>query len=180
MALVVEDGTGKTDADAFVSVAGFEAWADKRGHAHSDYTEAQKEQAIRRATEFMSTAWRWKGYPTKGRNADGGAQAQAWPRAFAIDKYGVSVRSDVVPVEVINATCEVTRRELASPGAMTPDTTPSERRKSVGVGPLRVEYDLSRRDPGAVRPVLLSVQDLIGHLLDHAGGSRIVGKAVRV
>jgi hypothetical protein len=179
MGLIVETGAGLANADAFVSVADFEAWADKRGHAHADYTAAQKEQAIRRATEFMSTAWAWKGYPTKGRNHSDGEQAQAWPRSYVADQYGAAIASDVVPVEVVNATCEVTRRELASPGAMTPDTTPSERLKSEQIGPLRFEYDMSRRDPGGVRPVLLSVQDLIGHLLDHSQGSRVVGRAMR-
>lgn len=180
MTLVVEDGTGKTDANGFISVAYFKAYCDARGHDYSAYSDTLIEQGIVRATAFMSDSYRWAGERTKGRSAIGGGQALAWPRWDVVDDDGYSVPADEVPDEIERATAEVTRRELATPGAMTPDYTPSERVKMEKVGSIAVEYDLSRTDADSVRPVLLVVRDLIGPLLATGGGSLVQGSAVRV
>lgn len=183
MAIVVEDGTGKTDANAFISIAYFKAYCDARGHDYSAYSDTLIEQGIVRATAFMSDSYKWAGERIKGRSAIGGGQGLAWPRWDVVDDDGYSVPADSVPDEIERATAEVTRRELATPGAMTPDYNPSLRVKSKNVkaGPVSsaTEYDMSRTDAGSVRPVLLVVRDLIGPLLATGGGSMIQGTAVR-
>ena len=179
MALVVEDGTGKTDADAFISVAYFKAYADARGHSYADYTDAQIEQAIIRSTDFLSDSFTWEGFKRNERGNLDGEQSLAWPRSWVEDRNGYSVPNDEIPDEIERATAEIVRRELETPGSMTPDYTPSERVKSERVGPLTVEYDLSRTDAESVRPVLLVVRDLIGQFLKRGAGSRIAGSSVR-
>ena len=180
MALVVEDGTAKTDANGFISMAYFKAYCDARGHDYSAYSDTLIEQGIVRATAFLSDSYKWAGERVKGRSAIGGGQALAWPRWDVVDDDGYSVPSDSVPDEIERATAEVTRRELVTPGAMTPDYTPSDRVKMERFGPVTFEYDLSRTDAESVRPVLLVVRDLIGPLLATGGGSIIQGSAVRV
>ncbi|MEB3419910.1 DnaT-like ssDNA-binding protein [Salipiger marinus] len=183
MPIVVEDGTGKTDATAFISLAYFKAYCDARGHTYGA-DDTLIEQAIVRATAYLSDSYRWAGERIRGRSAIGGGQALAWPRSDVVDDDGYSVPADSVPDEIQRATAEVARRELSTPGAMTPDYTPSERVKSktVKAGPVSsaTEYDLSRTDADSVRPVLLVVRDLIGPLLARGGGSMIQGSAVRV
>lgn len=179
MALTAEDGTGKTDADAFVTLAAFKAYCDTRGTDYSDYSDAQLEQAIVRATDYLSEGFSWKGYKVKPRGTTGGEQALAWPRYNATDRGGYSVASDSVPREVQQATHEVAAAEMASPGVMQPTYTPSERVKREKVGPLETEYHIADTSPQSSRPVILRVRDLIGGLLDTTGGSRLVGEAYR-
>lgn len=177
MTLTVENGTGLAGADAFPSLVAFKAYCDKRGYSYT--TDELINQAIVRATAFMSDSFGWAGWRVKGRNATGGAQALSWPRYGVIDDAGYSVPSDSVPVEVIEATIEIAILELATPGIMTPSYTPSERVKSEKVGKLAIEYDLSAIGPESARPVLLAVRDKIGAFLATGGGLSIAGVAVR-
>lgn len=178
MTLTVEDGTGKTDADAFISVAYFEAYHDARGNDYSAYSEAQVEQAIVRATDYLSESYTWQGYKVKERGASGGAQSLAWPRTYVVDANGYAVASGEIPVEIQKATAEVALYEAANPGGMQPAYVAHARVKSERVGPLAVEYDLSSLDAQGARPVLLAVRDLVGQFLAKGGGSRLFGKAV--
>jgi hypothetical protein len=172
MALVVEDGTGKADAEAFVSVADCAAYCTNRGLSWTG-TDALKEAAIRRATTYLSTGFTWKGLKLNGRS-----QALAWPRTGVTDADGDDVSDDEVPVEVVNACCEVAARELASPGVTSPDVTMTERVRSEGIGPLRTEYAAAPATADAARPVLTLVMDLIGGLL--SGSSNLLaGSASR-
>jgi len=179
MALVVEDGTGLTNANAFVSVVDFKAYCDERGHVYSTYTDAVIEQAAVRSTDYLSNSWPWDGFKLKERGNAAGAQALAFPRTNLTDSKGYSVASDSVPIEVVSATCEVMLIEVANPGITTPTYTPHERVKSEGVGPLKVEYDLSRTDADGARPIMLVVKDLIGQFLVSGAGSRLQGASTR-
>lgn len=179
MTITVEDGTGKVDADAFVSLADFKLYCDGRGKDYSAYADAALEQAIVRASDYLSNGFSWKGYKVNPRGASGGEQALAWPRTGVVDANGYSVASDSVPLEIEKATYEIAAVEMVTPGAMQPTYTPSERVKREKVGPLETEYHISDTSPQSARPVLLSVRDLIGGLLSTSGGSRIVGAAYR-
>lgn len=178
MALTVEDGTGLTGADAFISLAYYKAWADDRGHSYSAYSDAELEQAIVRATDYLSESFHWQGYKLKERGASGGTQALAWPRTYVVDRNGYSVANDEVPVEVMKATAEIAKAEAATPGIMQPTYTPHDRVKSERFGSVAFEYDLGSRDAQGARPVLLAVRDLIGQFLA-ATGSSIVGETLR-
>lgn len=179
MALVVETGTGRTDATAFVSVATFKAYCDARGFDYSTYSNSQIEQAIVRATERLSDGYAWAGEKVKGRNSAGGAQALAWPRTNVVDRDGYSVPSNSVPEEIQRATSEITQRELVSPNSMSPDVVPGQQKVLVQAGDIKWE---NMAQPGAhsMVPVLTVVRDLIGPLLATGGGSAVQGRAVRV
>lgn len=178
--LTVEDGTGRTDADAFISLAYFKAYCDKRGKSYASYADALIEEAIVRATDYLSESYRWRGFKLKERGHRDGEQALAWPRSYVWDRNGYTVAQDEVPTEIEKATAEVTFYELGSPGGIQPTYTPHDRVKSEKVGPLATEYDLSRTDADGARPVLLIVRDLIGPFLDSAAGSLVVGQVARI
>lgn len=178
MTLTVEDGTGLAAADAFISLAYAAAYHAARGNtawAAGTVTDDAREQAIRRATTFLSIAFTWQGFKVRARS-----QALAWPRSFVQDGEGNTVANDEVPDEVEQATAEAALRELATAGALTPDYTPSERVSQETVGPISITYDLSRTDTEATRPIMLIVRDLIGPLLAAGGGSQVAGRTVRV
>lgn len=175
MAIVVETGVGLANADALISVAYADTYHARIGNAAWAGADEVKEPAIVRATSFLSNAYVWQGLRRRGRD-----QALAWPRTQVFDQEGYSVAFDAIPTEVQQAVAEIALRELAAPGAMTPDYTPSERVKREQFGPVAFDYDLSRTDAESVRPVLLVVRDLIGPLLGPGRGSNIQGSAVRI
>jgi hypothetical protein len=177
MALTVENGTGLANADALVSLAAFKSYCDALGLSYAAYTDTQLEQAIRRASLYLTNGFRWKGYPVKPRGA--GNQALSWPRYDVTDEYGYSVDYASVPAEVANAACEIALREAETPGIMTPDYTPGERVKSERIGPVSFEYDMSVAGAESTRPVLLKVTDMIGKFLDDSGGTMLAGQVVR-
>lgn len=115
--------------------------SDRGNSAWAAATDPDKNTALQRATEFIDTTYLslWPGYKTGGR-----AQELEWPRtdAWVEDGATISAIGDaVIPNEVINATYEAALRELASPGALTPDVTPGELVRSASVdGAVSVEY----------------------------------------
>lgn len=178
MSLTVEDGTGLSNADAFVSLADFKAYCDARGQSYSAYEDTDLEPAIRRASYFLTNSYRYQGRRVKGRS-----QSLAWPRYNVYDATDpdvtLAVAYDSVPQEIVDATCEVALREAANPGSMNPDVTLSEKVKMEKVGQIAVEYANFNNTADASRPVLLIVRDMIGHLLAAGTGNSLVGVSSR-
>ncbi len=172
--MIIEDGTGKWDANAFASLAYVDAYHASRGNTTWGGDDQLREEAIIRSSFFLSNSFHWKGYKKRGR-----LQSLEWPRFYVYDEEGLTVDSDTVPVEIQQAVAEVALRELTIPNSMTPDYTPADRIKMEKIGPLTTEYDLSRTDAESVRPVLLIVRDLVGALLDTGSGSRLAGASSR-
>lgn len=103
---------------AYGTDAGYKAWADARGVAYGAYTDAQIAAARLRASEFIDAEY---GASFPGLKTSGRSQDRAWPRSGAYDIEGYSIASTVVPDEIVNATYEGTKRELASAGSLAPD-----------------------------------------------------------
>lgn len=180
MALTVEDGTGKADADSFVSVSEADAYHTSLGNDGWDSpngasaSEELKEQALRRASRFLSDSFKWKGYPVNGRD-----QNLAWPRFYVSDDEDYGIESNEIPTEVKRATFEIALLEIITPGTMTPTVTESARVKREKVGPLEVEYLNTRSDAWGDRPTVTKVIDMISPLLRAGSSNRLVGRTVR-
>lgn len=147
MALIVEDGSGLADAASYASVTFVDAHQAARGNAlWETMGTAEKEQALRRATDYMEQAYRerWAGYLLNT------TQALAWPRAFVPIKgfasggfgigrasgYGAYLPSNSVPALVQKACAEMAYR--AAGGELAPDVGRLKSRTQVG--PITVEY----------------------------------------
>ena len=69
MAIVVEDGTGKSTAESYISVADASTYHTARGNTAwaALTTDALREAALRKATDFMRQVYRsrWQGYKVK-------------------------------------------------------------------------------------------------------------------
>lgn len=134
MALSVEDGTGKADAESLASVAAYKARCDARGVSYVAYADASIEQDLRKATDFMAVyRERWSGYRTTA------AQALDFPR------YNMPIRdvaytqyyaNDAVPVLAINACIDLAVRVRTAP--LQPDLTRTIKREKTG--DLETEY----------------------------------------
>jgi hypothetical protein len=134
MALIVEDGSGKSDSESYISVADASSYHTARGNTAwaALATDALREAALRRATDYMRQAYRsrWQGYKV---NED---QALDWPR-YDVEVEGYAVDSDIVPTEVKNACAELALK--ASAAELNPDLTQGV--LSEQVGSISVTYD---------------------------------------
>ena len=90
MALIVEDGSGKANAESYVSVADCTAYAAAHGLTFTG-DEPAKEARLRRATQYIDAQYAFKGEEQTD------TQALAWPRTVAIG----------VPREIVSACCEL-------------------------------------------------------------------------
>jgi hypothetical protein len=162
MALIVEDGTGKADAESYISVADATAYHAARGNAAwaALASDAVREQMLRKATDYMEQAYseRWKG---ERATTD---QALSWPRSGV---HGVD--SDVVPSAVSRACAELALRAIS--GDLAPDL--SGQVKSETVGPISVTY----ADGARQQVKFQAVDSMLSALLE---GSSITVKLVRV
>ena len=174
MALTVEDGTAKADADALWSLADIDSYHSDRGNTDWTGTDAVKEGAIRRATSYLSDHFDWMGSRTEGRS-----QALSWPRSGVVDREGETIADDEIPVEIQYACAEAALRELVDPGSLAPDFTPTERLTEVRVGPITVKYDDTRTEADAARLVALRLRDLIAQFLSLYQTSRLSGGSYR-
>ena len=88
MALIVEDGTGKSDAESFISVADADTYHSNRGNTDwASLLTAAKEQNLRKATDYICQVYRMKWAGTRVN----GTQALDWPRAYVLrDDYEYS------------------------------------------------------------------------------------------
>jgi len=165
MALVVEDGTGKSDADSYLS----EADADTYNTAHSASTDwsgadsADKEKALRLATQYLDVRYDglWKGYKATD------AQALAWPRIVAEkeDCYDSAYYAqDALPAVLEKATAELALRVIEGDTLFDDITKPGTiKSQSVTVGPIQKSieymggYNQVKKYPlidGLVRPLI--------------------------
>lgn len=132
MALIVEDGTGLPDAEAYISAADAAAYLASRGDtAFGELAEPAQEAALRQAADYMAAAYgpKWCGK----RMTD--TQALDWPRTGF----------DGVPVVVARMNATLAAR--ASQGPLMADEGAAV--QSETVGPISVTY--AKGNTGAVR-----------------------------
>lgn len=130
MALNVEDGTGQTEAESYITVAQFKAYADGRGYDYSSSTDAFIEQKLRLASGYIDTQFRFKG------NRKTSAQSLEFPRMNLIDFSGYDIQG--IPKRLKDACSELTFKALGSDLYL--DQNRGGKVKSESVGPLSVTY----------------------------------------
>lgn len=122
MAFVVEDGSGKEDANSYIAEAFADTYHTDRGNAAwGTAATPDKETALIRATDYIDKRF---GISFKGwRRAK--QQALEWPRLDAYDKDGFAYDGiDIVPRALQRACAEYALRALvAAPLAPDPAVT---------------------------------------------------------
>nr|WP_315467149.1 DnaT-like ssDNA-binding protein [uncultured Undibacterium sp.] len=141
MSLIVEDGTGKSDAESLCSLSDANAYHAARGNAAwgALASDDLREQSLRKATDFITQMYRlkWQGIRSKV------TQALDWPRiSVYIEDY--PVLTTIVPTDVKNACAELALK--ASTTVLAADLKQGV--KSKKVGPIETVYDEhSNRSP---------------------------------
>lgn len=136
MALIVEDGSGKADAESYLSVADATAHHLKMGNKEAWAAvgnEATKEALLRQGANYLRDRYlgQWQGQATVH------TQRLDWPRTGTVSRTGAFIAINVVPEEVKAACAELALK--AASAALMPDTTQKVKREKVG--PIEVEYD---------------------------------------
>lgn len=142
MALIVEDGTGKSDAESYLSVADCDTYWTKHGDptTWSGATTAAKEEALRMATQYLDVVYgaRFRGYRV---DED---QSLAWPRSGIIDRDGYEVPDDALPSKLEEATAEAAHRHITETDGLIPDLdnpgTVGELEQQIGPLRERIKY----------------------------------------
>jgi hypothetical protein len=161
MAFVVEDGTGVAGATSYCSEDDFDTYVEDRNYT---VTVGDTETALIRATQVLDATYRkrFPGYRTNGRD-----QNLEWPRTEATDDADNAIEVDEIPIEIIDATCELALRELASPGSTMADIDRGGQPKRLKAGSVEIEYGAN-----ATTKAVFSLIDgiLDGLLAGSAGG----------
>lgn len=127
MALVIEDGSVVANANSYITVAEFKAWADARGISYG--TDQAVEQAILRAMDWFERQY------FIGNKANENQPLQ-WPRTEAlIDGYYADATE--IPKEVNTALYEATKVELEGNSELNNEDRRTIREQ---VGDISVEY----------------------------------------
>ena len=113
MALIIEDGSGVSNANSYASVGTVDAYHTSRGNATWTGDTTPKEAAILRAMDYI------EGMPWKGQRAIYTSTLE-WPRLNDLDRSGYPIAADTVPQGVILALCAAALVELVTPGALAP------------------------------------------------------------
>jgi hypothetical protein len=141
MALVVEDGTAKADAESYCTTLHAGKYLRDRGRANDwDMLDILvREQYLRQATDFMTQKYRVR---WSGRRFNT-TQRLDWPRVGVVIEefeggYGMfNVSYETVPEEIKNACAELALRASIAP--LSEDT--SVRVIQETIGPITVKYD---------------------------------------
>jgi hypothetical protein len=139
MALIVEDGNGLINAEAYCSEAYADNYHDKRGNT-AWASIANKEAALIKATDYMEQVYRtrWNGLRKTT------TQALSWPRLWAPntdsnDALLTYYSSTIVPTLISNACAELALK--TANGELLADQEQAVISESVG--PISVTYDKS-------------------------------------
>lgn len=142
MALIVEDGTGKPDAESYADAATFAEYAGLFGRT-IPVTEAEQEALLRRAALQMNTlGW-------KGSRAVAG-QALAWPRAGVV-RDGEYLPAAYIPREIEQGQMALAFELAAFEAQQAAGVVGAVKRKKVDV--LEVEYAEPVINKGKLLPV---------------------------
>lgn len=163
LTVVVEDGSGLSNANAFASVAEITAILDEDIYAAAwpallnDQQSAVAVRATRLIVEDVALrGWRWWGYPISS------LQALPFPRAGLFDREGYPIASTIVPTDIkrlVAEFCEI----IAGVDRAAAANGPAE--QSVTMGRTSVTYALP--SGGSTAPVVPNrLYSSILHLVD--------------
>lgn len=137
MAFVAEDGTGKENANSYISVAQADEYFQLRNNAAwSALTEQVKQSSLVQATDYIEARWGDKFAGSKLTKT----QALLFPRVGSTKTQGV-------PANLIKATCEYAVRASKEPLAPDLQFDSSNRvvnSKTTKVGPIETKVEYSK------------------------------------
>lgn len=161
----VEDGSGLSDSTSYVALADANDYfvIDPNSAAWSALPDdAAKQRQLSWATRILDQKTRWKGSKTVADSA------LRWPRSGVTDRDANPVDSDVIPIQVKQATLELTKFLLSNDLTVGADV---DYLKLVKIDVIELEYQDKTGQP--VLPSLIN-EILMGLGYIANGGPRFV------
>ena len=152
---VIEDGTNKTDATSYVTVADFRQYWENRGVDYATYADSQCQVALNKATQYIDNLYLYQG------QKETVTQSLEFPRDCLYDRNYID-QSSTIPDRLQYAVCECAG--FAIEGNSFDPANANVRSKSMGK--LSVTYD----KVNAKNPKLIKAEKYIG---DYAQGTRV-------
>lgn len=134
MALIVEDGTGLANANAYASEAEVDAYHVLIGTpaaSWADLSTAAKEAAIVEATQYIDALYHgsWQGYRLNSTQALDWVRSGVYVDGFLLDQDAVPKRlKDATAILALASTTETLLVDVSTPG--------SERTNRIKIGPM--------------------------------------------
>ena len=160
MAFIVEDGTGKTNATSYLSVADFESYWTDRGTTFTE-TDAVIQGWLVSATEYIDTMYKFWGVVTYEN-----VQALQWPREGVRDNKNYLIESDTIPQELKDATARLAIE--AQDGSKNLESKLENGLQSKRIGPVSKTYK------GSYKADYKVVTNLLRSLIRNNAGLRTV------
>ena len=154
MALIIEDGTGVANAQAYSDAADCITFATTYFGSSLTGSTAEKEATILRTVNFMNSL-NWIGNPTFGR-----AQELSWPRT-GVDDIGTGE----IPREVIKAQHILARAEHAAIGTLAPSGSASGQVIKEKVDVIEITYAETQGGVESDRVTVTDAMDLLAPFL---------------
>lgn len=155
VALIIEDGTGKSDANTWASLDEFKNYFLYQPRSVTSYTDDAIESRLVAAAIILSHRYRWCGKKTVK------TQALAWPRTGAYDQDRESVGSNDIPPYLKFAQIELAYWLLVNTGKTgfesDTDQASSEFKEIEIFEGIRVEY----KDSGKFKPLPSLISELV-------------------
>ncbi len=101
MSLVIEDGTGVSNAQSYLDVIGFKSYCTARGIPYSSYADPAIEYGLINGTEYIDIRW---GARLKGDLQFPDTQSLLFPRLYIYDEQGRYLTG--IPERLKRATAE--------------------------------------------------------------------------
>lgn len=158
--IIEEDGTGKADANSYISEADAAAYFDTTLYpgGWTAATDEQKKAALITATQTIDAEMVWRG----SQNTE--EQALAWPRTRAEhDGFAFTVfwPSDEIPRPLKAATCEMAKLLLASDRS-APSETDGIKSLGLGQGAVEIEFDVAASKPKTITDAVAAILAPLG------------------
>lgn len=135
MSYIVEDGTGKTDSNSYITVEFADSYHNDLGNDEWDtYSLPVQEKSCVKATAFIDLSFTLSGYKN---DRD---QALEFPRTDVVDKNGYEIPNDEVPIEVQKATADLALLFLEKPDLAKDNFEKVVKMEKIG--PIQKEYDV--------------------------------------
>lgn len=169
MTLIVETGAGLANAESYAAVSDADTYHTGRGNTAWTGTTADKEAALRRATDYIGETYRdrWAG------NRATTTQALDWPRFYVrmrdgpgMDVFSSYYPTDAVPAAVSRACMELALKALSGP--LNPDLGQAVKSKRVG------QVEIAYQDWSSATKTYPAIDNLLAPLLGAGGGTRVV------
>lgn len=141
--IVVENGTGLTTANSYVSVDDASIYFEARLNATTwtGASNTNKEIALQMATRLLDELVAWDGYKYDETNA------LMWPRGSTVDRAGYAIDVDEMPQFLLDVTAEFAMWLLASDRTAEDDTLGFRKLKAGSL-----EMEINRWDRKALMP----------------------------